>query len=159
ASVAATIKGSTVTANGDVGIMVEQGTGATTTEAIQNNDVNGNNTGGGHPVGGILFNTSSTLTSFIGNKVHSNGGDELGFNAVPNGALRWVINPPSAACDATANSLYCYGNGNVGLHILAGIETVDAQHVHWTNNPPTSGIDFSGTVTVTNPCTVVTTCP
>ncbi len=160
AAVAATIKGSTITANGDVGIMVEQAGGLiTTTEAIQNNDVNGNNTANVHPVGGILFNTSSTLTSFIGNKVHSNGGDELGFNALPNGGLRWSINPPSAACDATANSLYCYGNGNVGLHILAGTETVDGQHVHWTNNPPTSGIDFSGTVTVTNPCTAVATCP
>jgi hypothetical protein len=163
ASVAATIKGSTVTANGDVGIMVEQQAGAnTTTEAIQNNDVNGNNTSASttHTVGGILFNTSSTLSSFIGNKVHSNVGDELGFNAVPNVGLRWVINPPSAACDATANSLYCYGTGNVGLRILTpGTETVDGQHVHWTNNPPTSGIDFSGAVTVTNPCTVVTTCP
>ena len=159
AATAATIKASTITANGDVGIMLEQAGANITTEAIQNNDVNGNNTANVHTVGGILFNTSSTLTSFIGNKVHSNGGDELGFNALPNGALRWVINPPSAACDATANSLYCYGNGNVGLHILAGAETVDGQHVHWANNPPTSGIDFSGTVTVTNPCTAVATCP
>ena len=84
------------------------------------------------------------------------------FNAAPNGGLRWVINPPSAACDATANSLYCYGNGNVGLHMLATGVTADAQHVHWTNTPPTSGIDFSGptgTVTVTNPCTPIPTCP
>jgi hypothetical protein len=160
ASIAATLKGSTVTTNGGVGIMVEQSGVHTTTAAIQNNDVNGNNTGSGHSVGGILFNTSSTLSSFIGNKVHSNVGDELGFAAPPNGGLRWVINPPSAACDSTANSLYCYGNGNVGLHILnGGGVTVDGQHVHWTNNPPTSGIDYSGTVTVTNPCTSVTVCP
>jgi hypothetical protein len=157
--VAATLKGSTITGNADVGLMVEQGTG-TTSEAIQNNDVNGNNTGNGHQIGGVLFNTSSTLTSFIGNKVHSNTGDELGFNAVPNGGgTQWVINPPSAACDATANSLYCYGNGNVGLHILGGGATVNGQHVHWTNNPPTSGIDYSGTVTGTNPCSAITTCP
>jgi hypothetical protein len=169
-SVAATIKGSTIITNGDVGIMVEEGTGNTTAEAIQNNDVNGNNTNAAttHAVGGILFNTASTLSSFIGNKVHSNGGDELGFNAAPNGALRWVINPPSAACDATANSLYCYGNGNVGLHLLATGVTVDAQHVHWaTTNPqnpppPTSGIDFSGptnSITVSNWCTPIATCP
>ncbi len=158
--VAATIKGSTVTGNADVGLMVEEGATATTSEAIQNNDVNGNNTGNGHQIGGVLFNTSSTLTSFIGNKVHSNSGDELGFNAVPNGGgSQWVINPPSAACDTTSNSLYCYGNGNVGLHILGGGATVNAQHVRWTNNPPTSGIDYSGTVTVTNPCAVITTCP
>jgi hypothetical protein len=158
--VAATIKGSTITGNADVGLMVEEGATATTSEAIQNNDVNGNNSGNGHQVGGVLFNTSSTLTSFIGNKVHSNSGDELGFNALPNGGgTQWVINPPSAACDTTSNSLYCYGNGNVGLHILGGGATVNAQHVRWTNNPPTSGIDYSGTVTVTNPCAVITTCP
>jgi hypothetical protein len=158
--VAATIKGSTITGNADVGLMVEEGATATTSEAIQNNDVNGNNSGNGHQVGGVLFNTASTLTSFIGNKVHSNTGDELGFNAAPNGGgTQWVINPPSAACDTTSNSLYCYGNGNVGLHILGGGATVNAQHVRWTNNPPTSGIDYSGAVSVTNPCAVVTTCP
>jgi filamentous hemagglutinin len=158
--VAATVKGSTITGNGDVGLLVEEGATATTSEAIQNNDVNGNNTGNGHQVGGVLFNTSSTLTSFIGNKVHSNTGDELGFNALPNGGgTEWVINPPSSACDTTSNALYCYGNGNVGLHILGGGATVNAQHVRWTNNPPTSGIDYSGAVTVTNPCAVITTCP
>ncbi len=158
--VAATIKGSTITGNADVGIMVEEGATATTSEAIQNNDVNGNNSGNGHQAGGVLFNTSSTLTSFIGNKVHSNTGDELGFNALPNGGgTQWVINPPSAACDTTSNAIYCYGNGNVGLHILGGGATVNAQHVRWTNNPPTSGIDYSGAVTVSNPCAVVTTCP
>jgi hypothetical protein len=137
--------------------MVEQGSGNTTSEAIQNNDVNGNNTQNGHVAGGVLFNTSSTLTSFIGNKVHSNLGDELGFNATPNGGggTQWIINPPSATCDATANSIYCYGAGNVGVHGA----TINGQHVHWTNNPPTSGIDFSGTVTVTNPCTAIATCP
>ena len=158
--VAATIKGSTITGNADVGLMVEEGSTATTSEAIQNNDVSGNNSGNGHQIGGVLFNTSSTLTSFVGNKVHSNTGDELGFNALPNGGgTQWVINPPSAACDTTSNSLYCYGNGNVGLHILGGGATVNAQHVRWTNNPPTSGIDYSGTVTATSPCAVITTCP
>ncbi|HVZ86302.1 MAG TPA: hypothetical protein VHG72_04995, partial [Polyangia bacterium] len=159
-SVAATIKNSTISGSGDVGLLVEQGGGNTTSEAIQNDDVNGNNTGNGHTVGGVLFNTASTLASFIGNKVHSNGGDELGFNAAPNSGTSWVINPPSLACDATANSLYCYGNGHVGLNVLNGGATVDGQHVHWTNNPPTSGIDYSGTVTVTNPCSTVTAvCP
>jgi hypothetical protein len=160
-NVAATIKGNTISGNGDVGLMVEQGSGNTTSEAIQNNDVNGNNTQNGHVAGGVLFNTSSTLTSFIGNKVHSNLGDELGFNATPNGGggTQWIINPPSATCDATANSIYCYGAGNVGVHVLGGGATINGQHVHWTNNPPTSGIDFSGTVTVTNPCTAIATCP
>jgi hypothetical protein len=127
---------------------------------IGGNGISGNNTGNGHVVGGVLFNTSSTLTSFIGNKVHSNTGDELGFGDVPNGgSTQWVINPPSATCDATANSLYCYGSGNVGLHVLSGTASVNAQHVHWTDTPPTSGIDFSGAATVTNPCTAIATCP
>ncbi|HEY4393628.1 MAG TPA: hypothetical protein VGP64_06180, partial [Polyangia bacterium] len=158
-NVAATVKGSTITGNADVGLMIEQGSGHTTSEAIQNNDVNGNNTGNGHVAGGVLFNTSSTLTSFIGNKIHSNTGDELGFNDVPNGGTQWVINPPSATCDATANSIYCYGGGNVGLHVLSSSASVNGQHVRWSNNPPASGIDFSGAVTVTNPCSAITTCP
>jgi hypothetical protein len=110
-------------------------------------------------VGGVLFNTSSTLLSFIGNTVHSNGGDEVGFNALPNGGTKWTITPPSNACDSTANSVYCYGAGNVGVHVLAPGASVDAQHQHWTNNPPTSGIDYTGTATVLNPCTAVATCP
>ena len=111
-------------------------------------------------MGGVLFNTSARLTSFIGNKVHSNGGDELGFNGLPDGGgTKWTITPPSNACDNTANSIYCYGTGNVGVHVLAAAASVDAQHQRWTNNPPTVGIDYTGTVTVTNPCTAITTCP
>ena len=163
-SIVATLKNSTVTASGDVGILVEQGGVNQTLSTIQFNDVNGNNINPAttHLVGGILFNTSSTLSSFIGNKVHSNGGDEMGFNAAPNAGLRWVINPPSAACDNTANSLYCYGTGHVGLNDMQTLVTVDAQHVHWTNNPPTQATDYSGalsTVTATNACTAVATCP
>lgn len=159
-SVAATIKGSSISGNSDTGLMIEQGLGHTTTEAIQNNDIKANNTKASpRNVGGVLFNTSSTLTSFIGNTVHSNGGDEVGFNALPNGGTKWTITPPSNACDATANSVYCYGTGNVGVHVIAAGASVDAQHQHWTNNPATSGIDYTGTVTVLNPCTAVPTCP
>ncbi len=160
-AVAATIKGSTITGNADTGLMVEQGLGNATSEAIQNNDISGNNTQASpRNVGGVLFNTSSTLTSFIGNTIHGNGGDEVGFNALPaGGGTKWTITPPSNACDATANSISCYGSGNVGVHVLAPGVTVDAQHQHWANNPPTSGIDYTGAVTVTNPCSAVTTCP
>ncbi|MES1164185.1 MAG: right-handed parallel beta-helix repeat-containing protein, partial [Verrucomicrobiota bacterium] len=160
--VATTIKGNAVMGNSDAGLMIEQGPGNTTTEAIQNNNVSGNNTKASpRNVGGILFNTSSTLTSFIGNSVHANGGDEIGFNALPGGGgTKWVITPPSNACDATANSVYCYGVGNVGVHVLAPAASVDAQHQHWANNPPTSGIDTTGTVVSTNPCSAVTAaCP
>jgi hypothetical protein len=43
----------------------------------------------GRAVGGIFFATSSTLTSFTGNKVHGNAGDEIGFDAQPNGGDTW----------------------------------------------------------------------
>ena len=142
---AATIKGSTITGNADVGLMVEARGDGDHQRGHPEQRRQREQQRQRPPGGGVLFNTSSTLTSFIGNKVHSNGGDELGFNALPNGGgTQWVINPPSAACDTTSNSLYCYGNGNVGLHILGGGATVNAQHVRWTNNPPTSGIDYSG---------------
>ncbi len=160
--VATTIKGNAIMGNSDTGLMIEQGAGSTTTEAIQNNDISGNNTKTSpRNVGGILFNTSSTLTSFIGNSVHANGGDEVGFNALPSGGgTKWVITPPSNACDTTANSIYCYGVGNVGVHVLFPAASVDAQHQHWANNPPTAGIDTTGTVVSTNPCSAVTaTCP
>ncbi len=160
-SVAATIKGSTITGNADTGLMVEQGPGNATSEAIQSNEISGNNTQASpRNVGGILFNTSSSLTSFIGNTVHGNGGDEVGFNALPaGGGTKWTITPPSNACDATANSIYCYGSGNVGVHVLIPAVSVDAQHQHWANNPATSGIDYTGSVTVTNPCSAIATCP
>ena len=161
-AVATTIKGNAIMGNSDTGLMIEQGGANTTTEAIQNNDISGNNTKTTpRNVGGILFNTSSTLTSFIGNSVHANGGDEIGFNALPGGGgTKWVITPPSNACDATANSVYCYGVGNVGVHVLAASASVDAQHQHWANNPPTSGIDTTGAVVSTNPCSAVTAaCP
>ncbi len=158
-SIAATIKGSSISANGDIGLMIEQGSLNTTVEAIQNNDITGNNTTNAHGIGGVLFNTSSTLTSFIGNTIHSNKGDEVGFSSVPNSGTKWVITPPSNACDSTANSIYCYGTGNVGLHVLTAAASVDAQHQHWANNPATSGIDYTGTVTVLNPCSATTSCP
>jgi hypothetical protein len=164
--VVATITNDVILANGDVGLMVEQGGGTKlTTETIQFNDIKGNNTSTNstHIAGGVLFNTSSTLSSFIGNKVHSNIGDGIGFNAQPNGGgLSWVINPPSAACDNTANSLYCYGTTGVGLIILQPTVTVDARHVFWSHNPPTSTNDFSapaGTVSFNPACSAITTCP
>ena len=40
------------------------------------------------------------------------------------GGTKWVITPPSNACDATANSIYCYGVGNVGVHVLSAAVSV-----------------------------------
>src|SRR6185503_8885838 len=105
-------------------------------------------------VGGVLFNTSSTLTSFTGNKIHSNVGDELGFGALPNGGTTWTIG--GNACDASANSLYCYGVGNVGLRVSFPAADVDARATHWVTATPAAGVDYSAvataSVTTTGPC-------
>ncbi|HEX3697719.1 MAG TPA: right-handed parallel beta-helix repeat-containing protein [Polyangia bacterium] len=162
-----TIKGSTINGNGDTGVLVEEHGANKTTTVFQSNDVFGNaTTSTTHTVGGILFNSSSTLPTFVGNKVHSNVGDELGFTNVPDlPATKWIISPPSAACDATANSLYCHGDGNVGLRV-SGASLVDASWVHWSNLPPAGNVDYSpfiappapAQVDVSNACAVVA-CP
>lgn len=161
--VAATIRNSVVSGNGAVGLRVEQGTGGnTTTTVIQSNEVTGNNiAGSATAVGGVLFATSSTLTSFIGNRIHSNNGDELGFAALPNSGTTWTIG--ANACDASANSIYCYGTGNVGLRMSFAAGTVDARATHWANANPAAGLDFStvggSSVTTTGACSATVTCP
>jgi hypothetical protein len=161
--VAATIQNTTVNGNGDTGVLVEQ-VGGTTRSFFQTNDVFSNNTNDGHTTGGILFNTSSTLQTFIANKIHSNGGDELGFNALPNGGTNWSITTASGMCDAQSNSLYCYGAGKVGLRVIPpSVATVNAQRVHWVNIAPTFNVDYSAAlapqVDVTNACSIIATCP
>ena len=141
--VAATIRNSVVSGNGAVGVRVEQANAAnTTTTAIQSNDVTNNNIAGASTaVGGVVFATASTLTSFIGNRIHSNNGDELGFTALPNGGTTWTIG--TNACDSSANSLYCYGTGNVGLRMAFAAGTVDARATRWANASPAAGLDYS----------------
>lgn len=165
AAASATMTNNVVNGNGRVGILVEQGLTATTTTIIQGNDIFSNNTGAGTPftVGGVFFNTPSTLNGFTSNKVHSNGGDEIGFNAPPNPpATAWEIHPPGATvCGAASNSVYCYGAGNVGVRALgAAPPLVNAQFNIWTNKPAAMGQDFSGPVDVSNFCEPIgTTCP
>lgn len=161
-SVAATIRACTVSGNGAVGVRVEQGASNTTTSAIQSNDITNNNiAGSGAAVGGVLFGTSSTLTSFIGNKVHSNNGDELGFAALPNGGTTWTIG--TNTCDASANSIYCYGTGNVGVRMSSTTGTVDARATSWASANPAANVDYStvgaSSVTAAGACGAVATCP
>jgi hypothetical protein len=153
-----TIKNNAVSGNGDTGILIAQGVAHTTRTAIQGNDVTGNRTTAASQVGGAFFSTASTLTSFISNKIHGNGGDELGFGAAPNSGT-WDISPASNACDATSNSLYAYGTGAVGLNVTVPVVLVNAQYTHWVNVSPAFGVDYSATlaaqVDVTNACTPV----
>jgi hypothetical protein len=139
---------------------VAQASGTTAT-AIQSNDVTGNNTGGAPgSTGGVLFATASTLTSFIGNKIHANGGDELAFAAAANQSTNWTIG--TATCDASANSVYCYGTGNVGIRASAGA-TVDARGTTWASANPALNVDYStaggAALNASVACAANTTCP
>jgi hypothetical protein len=156
-SIGATIRNNAIPGNHDTGVLVDQGAGKTTREAIQSNDVSGNNTAGGHSVGGVFFETASTLTSMVSNKIHSNGGDELGFAALPNGGLSWSIAPAGGTCGSSSNTLSCYGTGKVGLRVVANLLpiSVDASGTRWASATPTTGVDYSpgdGSVTATSPC-------
>ena len=142
--------------------MSSRGRGNTTTSAIQSNEITNNNiAGSGTAVGGVLFATSSTLTSFIGNKIHSNNGDELGFAALPNCGTTWTIG--TNACNASANSIYCYGTGNVGIRMSSATGTVDARATSWASASPAAAVDYStvgaSSVTASGACGATSTCP
>jgi hypothetical protein len=162
---ALTLRNSVVRANRDQGVRVEQGTGNTTRLGLEGNDVFGNNTGAGRSSGGLFFATSSTLTSFSGNKVHGNMGDQIAFATKPNGLDSWVLRPPSQMCDTAANQVYCYGNGAVGIRIQdsapAGTR-VDARNMGWANQNPMRNRDYDmpnlDVVDTMPACTAVTTC-
>jgi hypothetical protein len=145
-NVTASLTNAAVHDNHDQGLLIRQGTGLTTAVTLEGNDVYANNSSAGRAVGGILFATSSTLTSFAGNKVHGNAGDEIGFDAQPNGGDTWDLSGP-AAC-TSPNQIYCYtaaGGTSVGLRILdtAPMNTkVKAGSTSWSNLVPAKGVDF-----------------
>ena len=154
--------GSRVRTNRGPGVVVEQ-TAGTALLAIEGTDVAGNNTGNQHAVGGIDFATPATLTAFRGNKIHGNGGHEVGIAAAPNGGTTWTLG--SGACDATSNKIYCYGAGSVGLHVSAPAPiAVNAANTSFSNATPVADSDwrFEGagghTVQVTPACAPVTVC-
>ena len=161
APVGATVRACTISGNGAVGLRVEQGAANETTTVIQFNDVTGNNGNGpSDSIGGVLFGTASTLTSFVGNRVHANNGDELGFAAAANGGASWTVG--TNTCDANANAITCYGAGNVGIRAAAGA-TVDARGNHWVNASPAGGVDYSlaggASVNAGGACSAIATCP
>jgi len=161
APVGATVRACTISGNGAVGLRVEQGAANETTTVIQFNDVTGNNGNGpSDSIGGVLFGTASTLTSFVGNRVHANNGDELGFAAAANGGASWTVG--TNTCDANANAITCYGAGNVGIRAAAGA-TVDARGNHWVNASPAGGVDYSlaggSSVNAGGACSAIASCP
>jgi hypothetical protein len=144
----ATLKSASIHDNHDQGLLIRQGATFTTSATIDGNDIFANNGTAGRAVGGVFFATSSTLTSFTANKVHGNVGDEVGFDAPPNGGDTWDL-APAVAC-AAPNLIYCYnpagGGTSVGLHILDTAPMTTkvnaAGAVSWSNLIPLKGTDF-----------------
>jgi hypothetical protein len=141
-NVVVSLKNSLISVNRDQGLLIRQGATFTTTATLEGNDIYGNNVSAGAAVGGIMFATSSTLASFVGNKVHANTGDEIGFDAPPNGGDTWDLS--GGALCATPSQVYCYGAGNFGMRILDTAPNptkVNAASISWTNLIPTKGTD------------------
>jgi hypothetical protein len=178
-NITATITACKVHDNRDVGIQIDEdmpaGTVTTTRATLTSNDIYANNSTSVNTVaGGILFPTSSTLTLFTGNKIHSNGKDQIVFASPPTTGTVWDLD--SGSCTSTAtppNQIYCYGTNNYGVRTTNTLPgnppdfTVDADHNFWAHSPAsntagnrdyTAGADT--TITVANSCTpAVTTCP
>jgi hypothetical protein len=138
--VTASLINNTVRANRGFGVLVEQAANTTANVAMTGNDVSGNNTGAGNEVGGVLFR-AGTLTAFSGNRIHANGGIELGFDGQPNGgAALWDITGGNAG----GNQIWCYGQGAVGLRVQGtSPSTVDARNVSWANANPMNNVDYA----------------
>jgi hypothetical protein len=150
-NIASTVRNSLIRDNGDVGVWVDQPAGQTTISALENNEIDGNNRTAGRATGGVWFAAPSTLTAFSGNKIHDNGGDELGFAAAPTGGGAWPLH--GAGCGAP-NQIYCYGAGKVGIRAPTGV-SVDAQGAAWQSAAPAVGVDFAGDVQVGTACSAV----
>jgi hypothetical protein len=157
-NVGALLKNGKISGNAGFGVRIENGVTNTVTESLQNNDIYSN------AGGGIAFNHVNTLTSFAGNSVHGNTGDQILIAArqVSN-ATYTFSNASSNPCDANRNQFYCYKNGGVGIRITSALATtVDAKNVSWQVSTPGNTTDFvqsSSTVTFAPTCTPSTTCP
>jgi hypothetical protein len=158
-NVGALIKNGKISGNTGVGVRVENGGAANTvTESLQYNDITGN------AGGGIAFNQTHTLTSFAGNSVHGNTGDQILIAARQVGNATYTFSNASLnACDSNRNQVYCYKNGGVGIRVTsAQPTTVDAKNISWQVSTPGNTTDFvqsTSTVTFAPTCTPVTTCP
>ena len=156
-SIGATIRNNTISGNHDTGVLIDEGVSKTTREAIQSNDVSGNDTAAGHSVGGVFFETASTLTSMVSNKIHSNGGDELGFAARSNPPTRLDHHPHQRHLRPELEHAVVLRNrqrrpARVGTSCPS---TSIADGTRWASATPTSGVDYSagdGSVTVASPC-------
>lgn len=95
------------------------------------------------------------LGSFLGNRVFGNGRHEIGFDLTQEGGGAWDLSSNSAAVDmalvcsdtARPNYVYCYDTVpgedlGVAIPAASGI-LVKAKGVHFQNQPPIAGRDYS----------------
>ena len=177
--VGARVETNKISANALTGLLVSDGAAeGTTFVTIKDNDIFGNLTakatldstkvlaGGvwftnaqvpGTPVAGLKVQ----LTKFLGNKVHGNGFNQIGFDLAQADATPWVISSDttseiaSAACDPAAkpNSVYDYCSPFLGVAVSNPAISVTAKGLFWAAAPPVSMTDFSPMgVTATASC-------
>lgn len=146
------LQDSRVLQNGGVGVRIKAQPAKLTDSSLVHNEVASNGAPSATATGGILFEDSSTLSSFLGNNVHHNTGNQVGFLAAqtpdatrsPPLTTQWIIKGPMACTDATKNNTF---NGyspptTTGVFTNSVAITVDATYNHWQSGP-SAGFDFS----------------
>jgi hypothetical protein len=157
--VAAEVLGATIQDNTDTGLLVAQAANRSTVTILDRNVVTRNQVKTDATlVAGVLFATGSTLQSFKANRISDNAGTQVGFHAPQDGNKDWDLDAGNNCNDINNNRIFGYVAPNVGLLLDAVTPTkVDAQNIHWQNNPPlTAGVDFKeatgDTVILTKTC-------
>jgi hypothetical protein len=164
-NIAATLKNSNISANGNfgpntAGVWIDSTPQSITQEVLQGNDIS-NNIGSG-----ILFLTPTTLLGFAANRIHANTSYQILISAQQLGNATYNFSDVSGNCDANRNQIYCYQPGNVAIRVTTSPATaVDARNVSWMNSAPIAGVDYEligspqNLLDASAPCPAVTTCP
>ena len=182
--VAANVQANTISGNKLSGVLVSSAADSIVDVALQDNDVSGNLTtaatadstiiGGGvffSKAGAVTGPNNITLTSFVGNKVHSNGRNQVAFDFIQRGVAAWNLSSNPTAVDmailcadaAKPNSVYCYNSGTSQLGVAVGgpLIPVTIKGMHFEVPTPIAGTDYSNQplVSVSLSCPAIATCP
>jgi hypothetical protein len=138
--------------NKGIGIRIKARPAQTTDSSFVHNEIDQNGNLSGNATGGILFEDSSILSTFQGNNVHNNTGNQVGFQAAqkpdptrnPAITTEWNISGPAACSDLTKNNTFngYVVPGSTGVFTSIVAITVDATYAHWQSGP-LPGVDFS----------------
>jgi hypothetical protein len=138
--------------NKGIGVHVKAQPAKTTDSSFVHNEIDQNGNLSGNPTGGVLFEDSSILSTFQGNNVHNNTGNQVGFQAAqkpdltrnPAITTEWNISGPTACSDLTKNNTFngYVVPGSTGVFTSNVAITVDATYAHWQSGP-LPGVDFS----------------